>query len=271
MFLKKKSHIDEKNNVRFINGQVAFTSVQLNVYCFEVDGVLIDTGAHTLLPEFKPFFSEMDVDQVLLTHWHEDHTGGAGYVQEQYGLPVFMHEKSVKEVAKKADYPLYRQVFWGRRRPFEAQPIGKTFTSRNAKWDVIETPGYAKDHLAFLNQETGQLFTGDLFVNPKTKVILREESMPMIMKSIERVLTYDFDEMFCSHAGYVKDGRQALTEKLNYSKELEEQILSLHKQGYSTKEIQAQVFKKKYPITFFSMGEWDTIHIVNSFVDEQSY
>lgn len=56
MILKKDAQIKERNNVRAINGKVAFSSVELNVHCFEVDGVLIDSGVHALLREFKPFF-----------------------------------------------------------------------------------------------------------------------------------------------------------------------------------------------------------------------
>lgn len=205
----------------------------------------------------------------MITHAHEDHTGGAGYLQEKYGMPVYIHEQSIEKVSLKAQYPLYRKVFWGKRQPFEAQPLGKTFTSRNATWDVIETPGHTKDHLSFLNRETGQLFTGDLFVSPKIKVVLREENMPSIIHSLERVLTYDFDEVFCNHAGYVENGRQALTEKWENLKILEEQIISRYKQGYSKKEIHSELFERTYPITFFSMGEWDSKHIIDSFIDEQ--
>ena len=60
----------------------------------------------------------------------------------------------------------------------------------HATWDVIETPGHAIDHLAFLNRETGQLFTGDLYCQEMTKVILREESIPTIIESLKRVLTF---------------------------------------------------------------------------------
>lgn len=268
MLLQKNSIQDECSNVRFVNGAVRLGSVKLNVYCFETDGVLIDTGSQSLMNEFKAFFAQADVDQVVVTHAHEDHTGNAHYLQSEYGLPIFMNEMAIEECAEKADYPLYRQLFWGRRRPFEARPIGESFESRSAEWTVIETPGHAKDHLSFLNNATGQLFSGDLYVHPKTKVILRDESIPTIINSLEQALTYDFEELFCCHAGYVKDGRNALEKKLAYLQELRENTLALRKKGYEVREIHARLFPKKYPITYFSFGEWNSIHIINSIVNE---
>lgn len=38
--------------------------------------------------------------------------------------------------------------------------------------------------------------------------------------------------------------------------------------GCSEVEIQSKVLKKKYPITRFSMGEWDTIHVIRSFLNK---
>lgn len=270
MLLKRNSFIQEKSKVRFVNGVVSLLGVRLNVFCFEVDGVLIDTGSQSLLKEFKDFFTQIDVDQVAITHLHEDHTGGAAYLQKEHGLSVYMNDMSIESCVQKATYPLYRKLFWGKRRPFQARPIGEKFTSRNATWDVIETPGHSKDHLSFLNRETGQLFSGDLYVHPYTKVVLREECIPSIINSIEKVLTYDFDELFCCHAGYVKDGPQAFTKKLHYLKELQERILTFHKQGYTEHEIHNKIFDKKYPITFFSFGEWDSKHMISSVLNESS-
>ena len=264
MVIKTRITEGNESNVRFVNGIVSMGKIKLNVYCFETDGILIDTGAPQLLSEFKSFFKKADVDQVMLTHSHEDHVGGAAFLQKDYKLPIYMNDISVEEASKKASYPFYRKVFWGRREPFHAIPIGETFHSRQANWDVIQTPGHSQDHLSFLNQTTGQLFTGDLFVQPHTKIILRDESIPTIISSIERVLTYDFGEIYCCHAGYVKDGRTMLIKKLHYLKELGEKIFTLQKQGYSEKEIQLQLFKKRYPISYISLGEWDSIHIVRS-------
>jgi endoribonuclease LACTB2 len=268
MLFKKNFAHETVNGVMMGNGTVSFQRVKLNVHCFFLDGVLIDTGSKSLEKLFKPFFKQLAIDKVVMTHFHEDHTGCAAFLQEELQLPLFMNDIMIEYCMKKADYPFYRQVFWGKRRPFHAEPIGETFHSANATWSVIDTPGHAIDHLAFLNDETGQLFTGDLYCQEKTKVVLREESIPVLIESLKRVLTYDFEEVFCCHAGHLTNGRKALKRKLDYLLDLQGNILKLFNEGMTPKEINASLFPKKYPITFFSAGEWDSIHIVHSIVNQ---
>jgi endoribonuclease LACTB2 len=270
MLLKKSFNQQTINGVHYGNGTVAFQGVKLNVHCFVVDGVLIDTGAASLEKEFQTFFKQQDINQVVITHFHEDHTGCAAFLQRELNLPIYMNEIKLDYCKKKPDYPLYRKVFWGKRRPFHAHPIGKTFSSRNATWDVIDTPGHAIDHLAFLNRETGQLFTGDLYVQQKTKVALREEYIPTIINSLKKVLTYNFDEVFCCHAGFLEDGRAALQRKLDYLLELQDKIIKLYEEGLSPSQISNSLFQKKYPITLLSTGEWDSLHIINSIIQEHT-
>lgn len=256
------------NGVQMGNASIALKGVKLNVHCFSIDGVLIDAGAKSLEKEFHPFFQQLDIDQVLITHFHEDHTGCAAYLQDEMKLPLFMNEMKIEYCMKKADYPLYRQLFWGKRKPFRAEPIGEIVTSRNATWKVIETPGHAVDHLAFLNAETGQLFTGDLYCQERTKVVLREENIPTIIESLKKILTYNFDDVFCSHAGYLKDGRTALKRKLDYLLDVQGEVIKLYDEGKTAEQINATLFPKKYPITRFSSGEWNSIHIVISILQE---
>ena len=266
VLMKKTSNSGEINDVSYLNGKVKFQSVALNVYCYVVDGVLIDTGSQSLRKHFEQFIDEADFDQVRITHFHEDHTGCAAYIEKTKNRPIYINEKSIDVCAQPANYPLYRQFFWGKRKLFHAEPMLETFTSRNARWDVIDTPGHADDHKAFLNRETGQLFTGDLYVTERTKVVLAEESVPTIINSLERVLTYDFHDVFCNHRGFVADGRLALERKLDYLLSLQQEVLALQQAGYPAEVICRQLFPRKYPITKFSSGEWDSIHIVTSII-----
>ncbi len=268
MLLKKSIDFGSHQNVTYANGMVKLGKVSLNVYCYMIDGVLIDTGSKSLSKYFEPFLLGADIDQVVLTHIHEDHSGCASILQQTREIPIFIHDMSVQDCERNPDYPLYRKVFWGKRKPFKAKTIGSSFSSRTGDWDVIETPGHAKDHLAFLNKETGQLFSGDLYVQTKTKVVLREESIPTIIRSIEHLLTYEFDEMFCSHAGYIKDGRKSLENKRDYLLHIQQQVIEHHQEGLSPQQIHDTIFPRKYPITKLSSGEWDSIHIVTSIIDE---
>ncbi len=267
MFLKRTLELGEKSGVKYMNGSVALGSVKMNVYSFAVDGFLIDTASQSLKREFAEFIETVDIDQVLLTHDHEDHTGGAAYVQSRLNLPVLMAGSRVDLSRKPDRNPLYRKLFWGERKPFKASPLKKELLSRQAKWDVLATPGHTDDHQVFINRQTGQLFSGDLYVHPFTKLALKTESIPQTVESIRYVLKHDFDEMFCCHAGYIKEGRKALQKKLDYLEELESKVLKLHKEGRSVKEITDALFPKKYPITYFSLGEWSQSHIIRSIIE----
>ncbi|MFC7078888.1 MBL fold metallo-hydrolase [Halorussus caseinilyticus] len=75
---------------------------QNDVYLFEGDSgptTLVDTGVATPdgreqlregLAEYGLSFG--DVDVILLTHWHHDHTGLAGEIQEESNATVYVHE-----------------------------------------------------------------------------------------------------------------------------------------------------------------------------------
>ena len=263
----KKSFMQESiNGVKSGNGSITFLNIKLNVYVYFVDGILIDTGAQSIAKEYLSFFNQLKIDQVALTHYHEDHSGCASFLQQNYKVPILMNTMKIDACRKKADYPMYRKLFWGKRKPFEGTEIQSIFTSAHAKWDVIETPGHSDDHLSFLNRQTGQLFTGDLYCQERTKVVLREESIPTIIHSLKRVLTYDFDEVFCCHAGFLKKGRIALQRKLDYLLDIQERVIKEYKEGKPPEQINKILFPKNYSITKFSRGEWDSIHIINSII-----
>ena len=270
MLIRKTFEEGETDGVTYGNGQLAIAGVRLNVYSYAEDGVLIDTGAHALREFFLPFMKCQHPEQVRITHSHEDHTGCVGPLIRETGVPVYMHERYAEEVRKRPGYPLYRKLFWGKRPPFEVKPMGESFSSRKGNWQVIPTPGHAKDHVSFLNTKTGHLYTGDVYTQGRTKVVLKDENIPQLIDSLTLLLTYDFDRVFCSHAGPLTDGREALRDKRDYLLEMQKTVRQKAKEGKSVRQIRDEVIRKRYPITLFSGGEWDSVHLIRSLLEDEA-
>ncbi|WP_245843917.1 MBL fold metallo-hydrolase [Oceanobacillus rekensis] len=237
---------------------------------FLVDGMLIDTGPQCLEKEIISFYKEHSnmIQLVALTHSHEDHSGTAPWIQKNLDIPIYVHPKGIQVCKKNSPYPKYRQATWGSRKEFNPLPLESKIKSVNEEWEVIYTPGHADDHVAFYHEQTGRLFSGDLFVSTNPKVIMCSESIPVIMNSIRKLLTYDFKSMYCSHAGYFKDGKSKLERKLEYLEYIYSEVEKMHRKGHSIVEIHKSLFPKVYSIVEFSNAEWDSIHIVSSIISE---
>ncbi|WP_408010504.1 MBL fold metallo-hydrolase [Pseudalkalibacillus sp. A8] len=241
----------------------------LNYHLYYFDGMLVDTGPNSCQDEILPFLESKDIRSVVLTHFHEDHTGNASWVESELGVPLYIHPMSIELCKKDGVYPDYRQEFWGPRRAFQSRPLRTSVQSDSYTWEAIHTPGHSRDHLAFFNEETGILFSGDLFVTPRPKVCMWQESVPTLMDSIRTVLSYDVKEMYCAHAGYVPNGKEMLQLKLDYLMEMSQTIKRLHEKGCSIEEIDKQLYPKESPIKEVSKNEWDSKHIVRSIIQDE--
>ncbi|MFD2370210.1 MBL fold metallo-hydrolase [Brevibacillus sp. GCM10020057] len=257
-------HIHNHEDVVCVEGIVKRQGRDSSVYVYLTDGMMIDTGPKTIEASLIPFYQSSSFESVVLTHSHEDHVGGAAWIEAHLHVPIYIHDKGVARCAQRADYPVYRQLTWGIRDPFPAHSLGKSFHSRTLDWKVLETPGHARDHIALIHEKTGRLFAGDLFLGTKTNVILREESIPTLMDSLRLVLSHDFQALYCAHAGYIPNGKTMLHQKLEHLENLTGEILHLYSKGLAAGEINRTLFPGHLPIIDISEGEFDSLHIVTS-------
>lgn len=261
------SEITQVGEVHMINSIIKTPQITMSVHSFCMDGVLIDTGSQTMKQAFQSFFEQNDFDQVMLTHFHEDHTGNAASIQDKYDVPIYLHQMSTHLTKQPQRLPLYRKFLWGDVEPFFTKPLKKTFESRNDTWEAIDTPGHSPDHVSFYNQSKGVLFTGDLFVTPRPKVILVDENILDTMYSLKKIQTYDIDQMFCCHAGLVKNPKKMIQMKIDYLEEIEGKALALQQKGKDVDEITAEIFPKDYPIIAESNSEWSAVHMIRRFLN----
>ena len=260
-----KLQINNHRGVTCAMATVKLFGARLKVSVYVVDGLLVDTGPSRLAREFTSFYSGRRINQAVLTHYHEDHSGNAPWLEKQ-GVALFIHPSSIPICQKKAELPIYRHYFWGRREKFSPLPLPDAVDTENGRWQVIETPGHCFDHVALFNPEAGAVFTGDLVVTPKTRLVLRTENVPQIIDSLRNLLQYDFQTVYCGHAGVVEKGREFVLAKLDYLENLLGEVLKMHREGLSPREINKMLFPKITPLTIVSGGEWASTHMVGSLI-----
>lgn len=252
--------------VRVFQGKASICGITaIKTFSFLWAGSMVDTGPSRLEKRFFSMLSNCRVDRVLLTHSHEDHSGNAARLQEERGIPVYVGTSSIEICKKDAGIPLYRRLVWGGRKKFDPAPLGEAIETGEGFLEVIATPGHSQDHVCFLDSKNGFVFTGDLFVTPRTRTIMRSESVPGIIRSIRKLLKEDFKTVFCAHAGVVENGRGMMEAKLEHLERLSEEVLRMHRSGMGVRQIERKFFKPQF-LTFFSGSEWSPRHIITSII-----
>jgi len=251
-------------DVIYSQWEVSILTSKLSVFIYFVDGLLVDTGPKSLEKKIIQFFQDQKINQVVLTHVHEDHCGMAPWLHENIEAPIYLHKGSIGAAAKKAPLPLYRLRLWGERLPFHAQEMPEEIRTPNHRFQPIDTLGHCANHVVLHEKEKGWLFTGDVFVAIKQHVAFREENLAQMIETLKKLLKLDFDTLFCAHSGVITNGHRQMEEKLEFLLELQEKVHVLEAQGLTPRQIDRKLFPIKHPMTDYSGGEGTSYHMVET-------
>lgn len=256
--------------VHVYQGRFRFWGRSFSFCCYCVDGLLIDTGPSCARAVLTRHLQHEKVERIVLTHYHEDHSGNARHFADFFHVPILAAERT-EQLANSLSIPLYRRWVWGKRiESFPADPLPDRLETPNHRFIVLETPGHSEDHRCLLDEERGWLFAGDLYLGPKLYYAMPEESIPVLMTSIRKVLSHSFDILFCGHQGVVENAHDMLSIKLQYLESLSERVWKLHNKGYSAREITRQCFPGGRLEEWFTGGEWSSINLVRSIINGKS-
>ena len=139
---------------------------------------LVETGPKTSLEHLQAGLAAAevdDVDYVIVTHIHLDHAGAAGTLAARWpGARVVVHPVGAPHLADPSKlwasasriYGDAMETLWGGIDPVPVERIvevadGDTIDLGGVSLRVIETPGHAWHHHAYLDESTGTLFAGD--------------------------------------------------------------------------------------------------------------
>lgn len=181
--------------------------------------ILLDTGIG--LEIYDPLLERglaetkgaTELQEILLTHVHQDHIGGAARVRARFGD---------LRVSKKA---------WPGKDEAYALPLtyiedGARIETDGATLRAVHTPGHARDHLCYYLEEEKALFTGDLVLGAGTTVV-PEEGGGLIdyMASLRKLLTFDIAVIYPAHGPAIRDPYKKLNDYIAHRELRERQIL----------------------------------------------
>lgn len=228
-----------------------------SAYC--VRGVLIDTGPHHTRRGLARAVRELRPRGVVVTHWHEDHAGNAVIVAAS-GLPMWMHEYTERKLRDFPRVKFYRHFTWGR--PGNLTGDLKRFDP--APLQVIATPGHSPDHHVVWDAETRSLFSADLFLGVKVRIVGEHENPYEIVESLTRAVALKPVRMFDAHRGLVERPGIALAAKRDW---LQETITAIERgldAGDSEHQILRDVLGGEERTAWVSQGEYSRRNLVRS-------
>ena len=244
---------------------------KMPVYIFRVDDVLVDTGPYSMKNEVRTIFKELPIKSVIHTHHHEDHTGNSAWIERFYAIPQWIHPFGVNMCQQNTKLPFYRALFWHNRSAFHPMPLEQSkFETKHHSFEVVHTPGHADDHIVLIDEEKGICFSGDLYLFHSPTSNFSFESVPELIRSINKTLEYSFEEVYCSHRGHLKNGRRLLEKKRDYLLYLQDSVTKAHLEGKSAKEIRKHLLPGNKLFQYISLFENSPVHTVKSIIKEIS-
>jgi glyoxylase-like metal-dependent hydrolase (beta-lactamase superfamily II) len=219
-----------------------FTGPGTNTYLVGTgrERILLDTGQG--IPAYLPVLERAlaqtgcRIQEIVLTHGHPDHIGGAADVIGRYGA---------LRVSKRP-HAGFDAVFSGAIAPIDDGDVVRT---EGATLRALHTPGHAEDHLCFALEEEGAIFSGDNVLGVGTTVIPAEGGDLLdYMTSLDRLLALAPTAIYPAHGPKIEDGVAKLREYIDHRLQREREILDAVRAGlHDIPAIVARVYAA-YPV-----------------------
>lgn len=233
-------------------------AVGYDVSCYVVGGVLIDTAFRHVGRELRGAIHELKPKGVIVTHWHEDHAGNAPELAES--LPMWIHQYTEARLRERQQVKLYRHFTWGRPRalrsevrPFDPAPLR-----------MIHTPGHSTDHHVVFDERTRTLFSADLWLGVKVRIVGATENPYEIVESLSRAIALEPARMFDAHRGFIEEPVEALAAKRNWLQETIGVIERRLDAGDPEDTILREVLGGEERTALASQGEYSRRHLIRA-------
>lgn len=163
------------------------------------------------------------VREIIITHLHPDHIGGAAHLRARLNVPVAAHRLTADRISYSVTVD--RQI--------EDNELIELKGDPGWRLRALHTQGHARGHLCFYEEKTGAIITGDLVVGIGTVVIDPPEgNMKQYFDSLNRLLDLPkLTILFPAHGPAIGSAREKIEEYIKHRTMRENKILAAVEAG----------------------------------------
>ena len=258
------------------------------VYCYLLRGRegwdLIDTGLTYAAAQeaWKAAFANLsldprDVRAIYLTHFHPDHVGLAGWMQQWTGAPVWISREDMQMVHRVWGQDSQQSKHMGEMFRKNGMPVALTeqivanmdiltksvqplaemspFNDEDVvlgdeQWKAIPTPGHSDGHLCFYQPQKRLLISADHIMEKITPNIslwpgCRPNPLQDYLESLEKMRELDVDLALPGHGGVITRFSDRIGEIIQHHEERVEKMYTLAQGGRTAYQVAEAVFREK--------------------------
>ena len=235
--------------------RVAVPSATLPPYhatnCYWIPGQggwwLVDTGdgspdGQAALEASHRRLGSPALEGILVTHWHDDHAGGAGWAQTRFGAQVWAGPNEVHQMAQR--YPATSVLPW--------PEDGRLGTGR-----VMEAPGHTAGQLNVWLPDDRLLLAGDNVLGATTTVVVPPDgNLTQYLKTLETLIALGPEVIGPGHGPVVRDGVSRLQYYRDHRRTRTRQVVELlADRPQNARELAERIYAGEAPETV-AAGAW---------------
>ncbi|KAI8764641.1 beta-lactamase protein 2 [Biomphalaria glabrata] len=179
--------------------------------------ILIDTGEPNVQEYIDLLKSSLakhsiDIQEIIITHWHHDHVGGVDSICKAFGTK-FCTSKIKRESA--ADLSLLETSY-------NFIKDKQIFTTEGATLKAYHGPGHSEDHMVLKLEEDGAVFSGDTILGGSTTII---EDLYQYMQTLQDILGLEPTVIYPGHGPVIDKPLEVIKYYIKHRHDREQQII----------------------------------------------
>ncbi|KAB2330489.1 MBL fold metallo-hydrolase [Cytobacillus depressus] len=256
------------------------------IYCYLYKNtdhyVLIDVGFNydKAKVAWEEAFKELNIDPkeiktIYLTHFHPDHSGLSGWMQQLTDADVYMHEidlhmlervwgenstqtKNVEEMnlihgvphQLSKDISSHMDLIIDNVLPLpNVKPISGEVEFGNRIWEVIHTPGHSNGHICFYQKDEKLLIAGDHILDKITPNIsfwpgASQTPLHDYIDSLHKIRSLQVERALPGHGIVIENVNERISELIHHHEQRLAEMEDLA-QGRSAYQIAEDIFAHK--------------------------